>query len=42
MKLHPYLNYGGNSEQAFRCSMLRDKFGTSWTILHRRPMPQSA
>ena|SRR5580704_7244263 len=26
---------------AFRFSMLRDKFGTSWMILHERPMPQS-
>jgi uncharacterized glyoxalase superfamily protein PhnB len=42
MKLHTYLNYGGNCEQAFRFSMLRDKFGTSWMIIHQRPMPQSA
>ena len=27
---------------AFRFAMLRDKFGTSWMILHERPMPQSA
>jgi PhnB protein len=27
---------------AFRFSMLRDKFGTSWMIIHQRPMPQSA
>jgi PhnB protein len=26
---------------AFRFSMLRDKFGTSWMIIHERPMPQS-
>ena len=26
---------------AFRFSMLRDKFGTSWMILHQRPMPQA-
>lgn len=26
---------------AFRFAMLRDKFGTSWMILHERPMPQS-
>jgi hypothetical protein len=25
---------------AFRFSMLRDKFGTSWMIIHERPMPQ--
>jgi PhnB protein len=24
---------------AFRFSMLRDKFGTSWMIIHERPMP---
>ena len=24
---------------AFRFSMLRDKFGTSWMIIHGRPMP---
>jgi PhnB protein len=24
---------------AFRFSMLRDKFGTSWMIIHQRPMP---
>ncbi len=27
---------------AFRFAMLRDKFGTSWMILHERPRPQSA
>jgi PhnB protein len=27
---------------AFRFAMLRDKFGTSWMILHERPMSQSA
>ena len=26
---------------AFRFAMLRDKFGTSWMILHERPRPQS-
>ena len=26
---------------AFRFAMLRDKFGTSWMLLHERPMPQS-
>ncbi|MEI9977707.1 MAG: VOC family protein [Edaphobacter sp.] len=24
---------------AFRFAMLRDKFGTSWMIIHQRPMP---
>ena len=27
---------------AFRFSMLRDRFGTSWMILHDRPMPQGS
>jgi PhnB protein len=27
---------------AFRFAMLRDKFGTSWMILHERPGPQGA
>jgi PhnB protein len=27
---------------AFRFSMLRDKFGTSWMIINQRPMPQNA
>jgi PhnB protein len=27
---------------AFRFSMLRDKFGTSWMIIHERPTPQNA
>jgi hypothetical protein len=26
---------------AFRFSMLRDKFGTSWMIFHQRPAPPS-
>jgi PhnB protein len=26
---------------AFRFAMLRDKFGTSWMIIHERPMPPS-
>ena len=26
---------------AFRFAMLRDKFGTSWMILHERPRPQN-
>lgn len=25
---------------AFRFAMLRDKFGTSWMIIHERPMPK--
>jgi len=24
---------------AFRFSMLRDRFGTSWMIIHQKPMP---
>ena len=70
MQLHPYLNYGGNCEEAFtfyernlggkitmlmrhgdapeageetffasRFAMLRDKFGTSWMLLHPKPGP---
>jgi PhnB protein len=27
---------------AFRFSMLRDKFGTSWMIIHQRPAPSKA
>jgi PhnB protein len=27
---------------AHRFAMLRDKFGTSWMIIHQRPMPQGA
>jgi len=27
---------------AFRFSMLRDKFGTSWMIIHQRPAPAKA
>jgi PhnB protein len=27
---------------AYRFSMLRDKFGTSWMIIHERPMPSGA
>jgi len=27
---------------AFRFGMLRDKFGTSWMILHERPRPQTS
>ena len=31
----------GETFFAFRFAMLRDKFGTSWMILHERPKPQS-
>jgi PhnB protein len=27
---------------AFRFAMLRDRFGTSWMIIHERPMQQNA
>jgi PhnB protein len=27
---------------AFRFAMLRDKFGTSWMLIHEKPMPGSA
>jgi PhnB protein len=27
---------------AFRFAMLRDKFGTSWMIIHERPRPQNS
>ncbi|MGO9317396.1 MAG: VOC family protein [Terracidiphilus sp.] len=27
---------------AFRFAMLRDKFGTSWMIIHEKPMPRNA
>ena len=27
---------------AFRFSMLRDRFGTSWMIIHQKPMPANA
>jgi PhnB protein len=27
---------------AFRFAMLRDKFGTSWMLIHERPTPQAA
>jgi PhnB protein len=27
---------------AFRFAMLRDKFGTSWMIIHEKPMPRAA
>ncbi len=30
----------GETFFAFRFAMLRDKFGTSWMIIHERPMPK--
>ncbi len=27
---------------AHRFAMLRDKFGTSWMIIHEKPMPRGA
>jgi PhnB protein len=27
---------------AFRFAMLRDKFGTSWMLIHERPMPRNS
>jgi PhnB protein len=48
-RIHALLSEGGQIFMpmqetffAFRFSMLRDKFGTSWMIIHQRPMPQSA
>jgi PhnB protein len=48
-RIHALLSDGGEifmpmAETFFasRFSMLRDKFGTSWMILHQRPMPPSA
>jgi PhnB protein len=45
-RIHALLSDGGQIFMpmqetffAFRFSMLRDKFGTSWMILHERPMP---
>jgi PhnB protein len=47
-RIHALLSEGGEIFMpmaetffAFRFSMLRDKFGTSWMIIHQRP-PQSA
>ncbi|HTC62215.1 MAG TPA: VOC family protein [Candidatus Saccharimonadales bacterium] len=46
-KIHALLSDGGEIFMpmqetffAIRFSMLRDKFGTSWMILHERPAPQ--
>jgi PhnB protein len=48
-RIHALLSDGGEIFMpmqetffAFRFSMLRDKFGTSWMILHQRPMPSAA
>jgi len=48
-RVHAILSEGGEIFMpmqetffAFRFSMLRDKFGTSWMIIHQRPMPQNA
>jgi len=48
-RLHALLSDGGQifmpMQETFfahRFSMLRDKFGTSWMIIHERPMPQGA
>ncbi len=48
-RIHGLLSDGGEiimpmqeTFYAFRFSMLRDKFGTSWMILNERPMPQGA
>jgi PhnB protein len=45
-RIHALLSEGGEifmpMEETFyatRFSMLRDKFGTSWMIIHERPMP---
>jgi len=48
-RLHALLSEGGEIFMpmqetffAFRFSMLRDKFGTSWMVIHQRPMPTHA
>jgi len=48
-KIHALLSEGGEIFMpmqetffALRFSMLRDKFGTSWMIIHERPMPHRA
>ena len=48
-RIHKVLSDGGEifmpMQETFfahRFSMLRDKFGASWMILHERPMPQSS
>lgn len=46
-RIHALLSEGGQIFMpmqetffAFRFGMLRDKFGTSWMIIHERPMPR--
>jgi PhnB protein len=48
-RIHALLSDGGQIFMpmqetffAFRFSMLRDKFGTSWMIIHERPMTHQA
>jgi PhnB protein len=48
-RIHAVLSDGGQIFMpmaetffAFRFSMLRDKFGASWMIIHERPMPPQA
>lgn len=48
-RIHKLLSEGGEifmpMEETFfahRFSMLRDRFGTSWMIIHERPMPAGA
>jgi PhnB protein len=48
-RLHGLLSQGGQIFMpmqenffAYRFSMLRDKFGTSWMIIHERPAPPRA
>ena len=48
-RIHALLSDGGQifipmqeTFFAFRFSILRDKFGTSWMIIHERPMPSQA
>jgi PhnB protein len=48
-RIHALLSDGGQVFMpmaetffAFRFSMLRDKFGTSWMIINERPMPPQA
>jgi PhnB protein len=45
-RIHKLLSEGGEIFMpmqetffAFRFSMLRDKFGTSWMVIHERPAP---
>jgi len=36
VRIYTYVNYGGNCRQAFEfyAEHLRDRFGTSWMLLH--------